>query len=45
MLELVGRHAFMDLMIDALRQRFESFDASEVQARELDALLREVVTG
>jgi ornithine cyclodeaminase/alanine dehydrogenase-like protein (mu-crystallin family) len=36
MLEIVGRDAFMDLMIDALRQRFESFDASEVQVRERD---------
>jgi ornithine cyclodeaminase/alanine dehydrogenase-like protein (mu-crystallin family) len=36
MLEIVGRDAFMDLMIDALRQRFESFDANEVQARERD---------
>ena len=36
MLERVGRDAFMDLMIDALRQRFESFDAGEVQVRERD---------
>ena len=34
--EIVGRDAFMDLMIEALRQRFESFDAGAVQARERD---------
>ncbi|MDX2381049.1 MAG: ornithine cyclodeaminase family protein [Acidimicrobiia bacterium] len=36
MLEIVGRHEFMDLMIDALRGRFENFDAGEVQARARD---------
>lgn len=35
-LRTVGRDAFMDLMISALRERFESFDAGEVQARERD---------
>ena len=36
MLEIVGRDPFMDLMIDALRQRFEAFDHAEVEARERD---------
>lgn len=36
MLDLVGRDAFMDLMIEALRGRFEDFDAGAVQARERD---------
>ena len=36
MLDIVGRDAFMDLMIEALRQRFENFDSGEVEARERD---------
>ena len=36
MLRIVGRDEFMDLMIEALRSRFKSFDADEVQVRERD---------
>ncbi len=36
MLEIVGRDGFMDLMIQALRTRFEGFDAATVQVRERD---------
>lgn len=36
MLQIVGRDQFMDLMIEALRSRFDTFDAEEVEARERD---------
>ena len=36
MVEIVGRDQFMDLMIDALRDRFERFDPDNVQVRSRD---------
>ncbi len=36
MVEIVGRDQFMDLMIEALRDRFERFDPAEVQVRARD---------
>ncbi len=36
MVALVGRDRFMDLMIDALRERFDRFDPSGVQVRARD---------
>ncbi len=36
MVELVGRDRFMDLMIEALRERFDRFDPDEVQVRARD---------